>query len=118
MVTVKKPSTLVLAAAVALTLAACGGSSHAATRDVNNVRVCHHYRIQRTYVKNLAEPTLADAIKWEGWVAADAGQATRGTQLASDLGEMYADMQKLRSIYAISTRVVNDCEALGVKFQP
>jgi hypothetical protein len=104
------------AAATALALTACGTAQSAS--DVNNIRVCHHYRTQRTYVKNLAEPTLADAIKWEGWVAADAGQATPGTQLARDLGVMYADMQKLRDIHAISTRVMKDCTALGVTFQP
>ena len=107
-----------LAAALPLALTACGGSSHAATQDANNVRVCHHYRTQRAWVKNLAEPSLADALKWMGWVAADAGEATPGTQLAHDLGGMYAGMQKNRNIYPVSTRVLKDCEALGVTFQP
>jgi hypothetical protein len=31
---------------------------------------------------------------------------------------MYAGMQKNKDIYAISTRVLNDCKALGVTFQP
>ena len=105
-------------AATALTLTACGGSSQAASQNTNNVRVCQHYRVQRAYVKNLAEPSLGDALKWMGWVAADAGQATPGTQLASDLNQMAAGMQKNRSIYAVSVRVLKDCEALGVTFQP
>ena len=103
-------------AATAIALTACGGAQPA--HDANNVRVCQHYRTQRAYVKNLAEPTLSDALKWMGWVAADAGQATPGTQLATDLNQMAAGMQKNQSIYAVSTRVLKDCETLGVTFQP
>jgi ABC-type glycerol-3-phosphate transport system substrate-binding protein len=115
----KITSRALAAAATALTLAACGGNAAAQpTRNVNNIRVCHHYRTQRAYVKNLAEPSIADALKWMGWVGADAGEATPGTQLASDLGEMSADMQTSKNLYAISTRVLKDCEALGVTFQP
>lgn len=100
-----------------LTVTACGSSAPASS-SADNVRVCQHYRTQRAYVKNLATPTLSDAIKWEGWVAVDSGQATPGTQVASDLKEMYADMQGTRSLYAISGRVLDDCKALGVTFQP
>ena len=105
-------------AATALTLTACGGSSQAASQNTNNVRVCQHYRVQRAHVKNLTTPTIADALKWEGWVGFDAGQATPDTQLATDLNQMATGMQKNRSIYAVSTRVLKDCEALGVTFQP
>jgi hypothetical protein len=102
----------------ALTLTACGGAAAGASHDAGNVRVCQHYRTQRAYVKNLSEPTIADAVKWMGWVGADAGEATPGTRLAGDLGQMATDMQASRSLYAVSGRVLKDCEALGVTFQP
>lgn len=110
-------------ACAAALLAGCGGSGTAAltvshSQNANNVRVCQHYRIQRAWVKNLAEPTMADALKFATWVAADAGQATPGTALARDLGTMHKAELKLTSSYAASRRVVQDCEALGVTFQP
>lgn len=98
--------------------AASGNSTPAASQNVNNIRVCDHYRTQRAYVKNLAEPSMSDALKFATWVAADAAEATHGTTLARDLNAMSAAQQKLKSAYAASKRVVQDCEALGVKFQP
>lgn len=111
---------LVIAAA-ALTLTACGGSSAAAGQPAN-VRVCQHYQTQRATVKNLAEPTLADAIQFETWVALDAQQAIPGTPLARDLSAMSSAQRDMNgpagAVYDASTRVLNDCTALGVKFQP
>lgn len=98
----------------ALALTACGGGG----KDANDVRVCQHYRTQRAYVKNLAEPTLAGAVKFAGWVAADAGQATPGSAVSRDLNAMMRDEQTSQSSYAASGRVLKDCEALGVTFQP
>ena len=107
-----RPLAALAVAATALTLAACGGS--ASPGQPANVIVCQHYKVQRAFVKNLAEPTLADAIKFEGWIAVDAAQATPGTALARDLGAMSADERHLTSSYDASGRVLNDCTALGV----
>lgn len=104
------------ACAAGLLAAACGGGT--ASQNVNNVRVCEHYRTQRAHVKSLAEPSLADALKFATWVAADAAEATPGTTLARDLNAMTRAQQKLTSPYAASRRVVKDCTALGVTFQP
>jgi hypothetical protein len=108
-------------AVAALALAGCGGASAAAGQSVN-YRVCRHYETQRAWVKNLAEPTLADAVKFGIWVALDARQATPGTPLARDLAAMAAAQQAASTpagaLYDASGRVLNDCTALGVKFQP
>ena len=119
---ITRPLTALAIAAAALTLTACGGGSTTATAAAAqpaNVRVCQHYQLQRTWVKNLTEPTLADAVKFETWVAVDAGQAAHGTALARDLGAMSAAQQNTSSaVYGASVRVVHDCAALGVTFQP
>jgi hypothetical protein len=113
--------TATLLAAAALALAACGGGAHA-SQDASNVRVCQHYKVQRAYVKNLAAPTLADAAKVIAWTALDAQQATPGTPLARDLNAMSAAQQATsgpaNATYEASRRVLNDCTALGVTFQP
>jgi len=102
-----------------LTGTACGGTS---TAQPANIRVCQHYQAQRAWVKNLAEPSLADAIRFETWVASDAWQAIPGTPLARDLSAMSAAQQDANSppgaVYAASARVVGDCAALGVTFGP
>jgi hypothetical protein len=103
--------------AAGLLAAACGGSA-APSRDAANTRVCGHYRTQRAHVKSLAEPTLADAVKFATWVAADAAEATPGTPLARDLAAMSTAEQDGTSSYAASARVLKDCTALGVTFQP
>jgi hypothetical protein len=110
---VARPLAALAIAATAAALAACGGSTPSAQSA--DVIVCQHYKVQRAYVKNLAEPTLADAIKFEGWIAVDAAQATPGTALARDLDAMSADEQHLTSSYDASARVLADCTALGVK---
>lgn len=109
---------VVAAACAAVLLAACSTTGGQDANNANNIRVCGHYRIQRAHVKNLAEPTIADALRLETWVAADAAEATPGTTLASDLGDMASGMAHTRSIYAPSLRVIKDCTALGVTFQP
>lgn len=108
-------------ALAALTLTACSSGSTVAltaAHDANNVRVCGHYRTQRAYIKGLAEPAVADAVKFEMWVAADAAQATPGTPVARDLAALSKAQRNYGPVYAVSTRVLNDCTALGVKFQP
>lgn len=109
-----------LAVAAALTVTACGGSAAAhpaqSAAPSGNVRVCDHYRTQRAYILGLAKPTAADALKFIGWVAADAGQAAPGTPLARDLAAMHKAQVNDGPVYAISGRVLKDCEALGVKF--
>jgi len=107
-----RPLAALAIAVAAVTLTACGG---AAAQQSANVIVCQHYKVQRAYVKNLAEPTLADAIKFEGWIAVDAAQATPGTALARDLAAMSADEQHLTSSYDASARVLAACTAIGVK---
>lgn len=107
------------AAACAAGLLAAGCSATAtASQNAGNVRVCQHYAVQRAYVKNLTEPTVADALKFETWIAADTAEATPGTALARDLGAMSTAERKLQSSYAASLRVLKDCTALGVTFQP
>lgn len=113
--TARTLAVLAVAAAV-LTLAACGGG--APSGQPANVRVCQHYKVQRATVKNLAEPTLADALQFETWVALDAQQATPGTAVARDLNAMSGAMKNSSSDYDASARVLNDCTALGVVFQP
>lgn len=110
-------------AATALTLTACGGSTAAQpARATGNIRVCQHYRTQRTYVQNTATPTLADTAKVEAWVALDAQQATPGTALKRDLSAMSAAQLDANTpasaVYDASARVLHDCTALGVTFQP
>jgi hypothetical protein len=117
--TTRPMAALVIAATAALT--ACGGANAAAGQPANH-RVCQHYQTQRTTVKNLAEPTLADAIQFETWVALDAQQAIPGTPLARDLAAMSRAQQDTGSpasaVYDASIRVLHDCTALGVTFQP
>jgi len=109
--------------AAALTLAACGGNAAAQpAKSADNIRVCQHYRTQRAHVKNLAMPTLTDAIQFETWVALDAQQATPGTAVARDLADLSAAQRDTNgpqsAVYDASTRVLTDCTALGVTFQP
>lgn len=108
-------------AVTALTLTACGGGAKAAGSTPDNLRVCQHYATQRAHVKNLAEPSLTDAIQFETWVALDAQQATPGTAVARDLGDLSAAQRDSSSpqsaVYNASTRVLKDCQALGVTLQ-
>jgi len=112
-----RPLAVLAIAVTALALAACGGTS-APPGQAANVIVCQHYKVQRATVKNLAEPTVADAVKFRGWVAVDAAQATPGTAVARDLGVMATAQTADAAYYAASGRVLADCTALGVTFQP
>jgi hypothetical protein len=105
------------AAGLALTLAAgCGSSSPqqgspAGGTQAANTLVCKHYLIQRAWVKNLTTPTVADALKFEGYVTVDAAQSTG--QLHRDLTAMSAAEQAGGSSYAESTAVYHDCGGVG-----
>lgn len=96
------------AAALVLALAACGGGTPAPATS-GNALVCQHYLAQRSWLKHVTYPTLADALKFRGYVAADDGQAQPGTQLRRDLDAMSADMAASRPDYAASKRVYYDC---------
>jgi hypothetical protein len=97
---------VILSAAV---FAGCGGGTSAPQTGTPaaNALVCQHYLAQRAWVKHLTYPTLADAIKFEGYVAADEAQASG--KLRRDLAAMLASMQAGRSDYAASVRVYRDC---------
>jgi hypothetical protein len=103
-----------LIVALVLILAGCGGGTGHASAQPANVRVCQHYARQRAWVKNLTYPTMADALKFVEYVAAD--DAESSGQLHHDLAAMSAAEAAGRSSYAASGRVLADCEALGVKF--
>ena len=110
---------MIMGAAVAAAIAGCGGSAAAhpaPSPAAGNVRVCEHYAVQRAHILGLAEPTAADALKFIGWVTADAGQAVPGTALARDLATMHKAQLNDGPVYAVSGRVLKDCQALGVKF--
>ena len=99
--------------AAVLVLAGCGGSAaanpHTGVTSSANALVCRHYLAQRNWVKNLTYPTLADAAKFAGYVAADDGQATPGTQLRHDLDAMVTAIQHHHADYTASKRVYGDC---------
>ena len=111
-------------AACALALAACSGApaplsataaAQATGPAADAVLVCHHYMTQRAWVRSLARPTLADALKIEGYIAADVTESggTPG-RLHADLAAMYADGKAGRDVHAASMRVLRDCAAIGV----
>lgn len=106
------------AAAAVTVLAACGGAAQPAAQSAD-ARVCQHYQTQRAWVKNLATPTLADALQFESWVALDARQATPGTPVARDLAALSAAQQDpAGDVHGASVRVLRDCAELGVTFAP
>jgi hypothetical protein len=117
----------VAALALAGTLAAgCGGgtsapvaSSRTSAPVVNsatsapaansgNALVCQHFRAQLAWKEHLTFPTLADAFKYEGYVAADDAEATG--KLRHDLDGMLAKMQGKKSSYVNGT-VTRYCHA-------
>lgn len=109
----------ILLGACALALAACssGGTPAdvAATGPAADASlVCHHYMTQRAWIRGLATPTAADALKFIGYVAADAAQSTGTGKLHADLEAMAAAQRNDGPVYAASTRVYNDCAALGI----
>lgn len=93
---------LIVPAAALFLLAACSGAP-----PTGNALVCQHYLTQRAWVKDLTQPTIADALQFETDVAVDAVQAA-GT-LRRDLNAMQASMAAGRSDFAASRRVFNDC---------
>jgi len=111
-----------LACAAALAAAGCSSSgapsAAAAARSTgpaaDQVLVCHHYMTQRAWVRGLAKPTLADAIKVEEYVAADVIQSEGTGKLHADLAAMLAAGKAGRDIHALSMRVYHDCTAIGV----
>ncbi len=71
-----------------------------------NALVCQHYRKQYKWKLHLTYPTMADAIKWETYVAADAGDATG--KLGHDLNQEYDAMAGKPNTYKNGT-VAADC---------
>ena len=114
------PVVLVAGIAAVVLLAVQGGSaapqgatataaSHAppgGTAAANRL-VCKHYLAQRDHVKNLAQPTLTDAMQFETDVTVDAAQSSG--RLHKDLEAIAAAIQASRSDYAASVRVYDDC---------
>lgn len=95
---------------------ACGGSpssNSTATSSGNtaNALVCQHYRAQYRWKMHVTFPTAADAVKWEGYVAADEAEAQPGTRLAHDLQQELAAMQGKRNSYR-NGAVARDCGAV------
>lgn len=111
-----RPAAFLLAAAFALTAAAgCAAAASPASTSAN-LLVCQHYEVQRAWVFAQSEPTVADAVKFIGWLGVDAGQSTG--QLHADLNAMLAADAAGKSPGPASSRVLGDCQALGVKFSP
>jgi len=112
-----------LACAAALAAAGCSSSgapsAAAAARSTgpaaDQVLVCHHYMTQRAWVRGLAKPTLADAVKVEEYVTADVIQSEGTGKLHADLAAMLAAGKAGKDIHALSARVYRDCAAIGVK---
>jgi hypothetical protein len=73
------------AAAAGLVLAVGCSSGGAPAPSGGNALVCQHYRAQNSWREHLTFPTVADTVKWVGYVAADAAEAQPGTKLARDL---------------------------------
>lgn len=99
--------------AALLAVAGCSGSNPAApaTGPATNVLVCKHYLAQYKWEQGLTFPTPADALKWEGYVGFDSGEATQGTKLYRDLAQELLDMQGKKNTYKNGT-VYRDCLAL------
>ena len=112
-----------LACAAALAVTGCSSSgapsAAAAARSTgpaaDQVLVCHHYMTQRAWVRGLAKPTLADAVKVEEYVTADVIQSEGTGKLHADLAAMLAAGKAGRDIHTLSARVYRDCAAIGVK---
>jgi len=77
--------------------------------------VCHHYMKQRAWIRGITAPTLADAVKFIGYVAADVAQSAGTGKLHADLAALAAAQRSATGpVYATSTRVYNDCAAIGI----
>ena len=115
---------LAVAFALLALVAACGSTAPGASQPLTgtsapasgNVLVCQHYAVQRSFVLHLAEPDVADALKFIGWLGVD-GQQSTGKVHADLVAMLNADAAG-RSPGPASSRLLTDCEALGVKFSP
>ena len=76
--------------------------------------VCHHYMTQRAWIRGVAQPTAADALKFISDVAADVAQSPAAATLHADLAALAKAQRGDGPVYAASTRVYNDCAAIGV----
>jgi ABC-type glycerol-3-phosphate transport system substrate-binding protein len=115
-----KTGGIILGACV-LALAACSGGAPsepaavAATGSAADAAlVCHHYMKQRAWVRGLVHPTLADGIQIRNDIAIDVIQSEGTGKLHDDLQAMYRTGKAGHDIHAASTRVYNDCAALGI----
>lgn len=98
---------LVAGIAAVVLLAVQGGNAGPSRATAQNVRACQDYRVQGVRAK--AHPVLADVPKWAAWVAADAAEASPGTQLRRDLTSWASDPVSAHG------RILADCAAVGVK---
>jgi hypothetical protein len=118
----KWPGIAGLACAAALAVTGCSSgaapSAAAAAQSTgpaaDQVLVCHHYMTQRAWIRGIAQPTAADALKFIGYVAADVAQSTGTGKLHADLAALAKAQRDDGPVYATSTRVYNDCAAIGV----
>lgn len=82
-------------------LAVQGGNAAAA-----NVKACRDFHAQGVEARSVASPTLADVARVTSQVAADAAEATQGSQLRRDLDAWASDPVGAHS------RILADCALL------
>ena len=103
-----KLTAVAFAVAVALAAGCSSGNAPAAGTPAGNALVCKHYLTQRNWVKNLTQPTVADAEQFISDITVDKDQAS---------GKLYRDLQAMvknatiqgRAYYQASTHVYDDC---------
>jgi len=108
--------------AAALTATGCGSAApmsataaaSATGPAADAALVCHHYMTQRAWIRSLAKPTLADALKAQGFIAADLAESAGTGKLHADLAAEHAAAQAGKDISAEAQRVRGDCAAIGV----
>jgi len=90
-------------------------AAHATGSAADRALVCHHYMKQRAWVRSLARPTLADAVQFIGYIAADVAQSEGTGRLHADLAALAAAQRSRNGpVHATSERVYADCAAIGV----
>src|SRR6266702_7274899 len=99
---------IVILVILGITMSACGSNKSPGASDVNNTRVCAHFRAQQHWKQNLVYPTMADVAKVMIYTAADDAEATPGSKLRRDLDQMLLDMQGKPNHYKNGT-VSADC---------
>jgi hypothetical protein len=99
-------------AAACVLAAGCGSGAAPAHEAGTNTLVCRHYLTQRHWARSLTYPTLADAVKYAGYISADAAQATPGTRLAADLKADLAAGLHNGPVAAAAARVLRDCRSV------